>query len=607
MDKNSVIGIVLISAMLLIYLTFFAEGPQPTKSASADSTQAQSAAGNQTPLLKPGNAEAEAMALPDSVFNQKYGIFAAAMKGEAQDVTLENRDIKVTFTTKGGRVKEVLLKNYVTYQKTPLILIDEFSSKTSAQIATVFGEIDLHRLYYEAEQNGDNQIVFRLRLDSTRYVEQRYTLPEEGFVLSWRLDADALGNIITNRTVRFDWTDRVKQQEKDIEQIRATTTVNYYQIQSGLEKLSETSYEPQQARAAEPVRWIALKQKFFNTALITSGDFPEVTVRSNPPAFPAKEVKELGMQVVIPLDDLKDESKNIRFFYGPNDFRIAEKVAPGFEENVYLGWAIFSTVNRYIIIPIFEQLEKVSSNYGIVILLLVLIVKTALFPLVYRSYQSMAKMRVLKPELDQLKAQYGDDMQRFQQEQMKLYSQFGVNPLSGCIPVLLQLPVLLAMFNFFPNAIQLRQKTFLWADDLSSYDSILDLPFHIPFYGDHVSLFTLLMTISTIAYTYYNNQLSPNVDPNMKIVSYIMPIIFVFVLNSFSAGLTYYYFVSNIITIAQQLAIRSFVDEAKIRAKLEENRKRFNDPNRKKSGFQQRLEEAIKAQEEARKNKNKKK
>lgn len=607
MDKNSVIGIVLISAMLLIYLTFFAEGPQPTKSASADSTQAQSAAGNQTPLLKPGNAEAEAMALPDSVFNQKYGIFAAAMKGEAQDVTLENRDIKVTFTTKGGRVKEVLLKNYVTYQKTPLILIDEFSSKTSAQIATVFGEIDLHRLYYEAEQNGDNQIVFRLRLDSTRYVEQRYTLPEEGFVLSWRLDADALGKIITNRTVRFDWTDRVKQQEKDIEQIRATTTVNYYQIQSGLEKLSETSYEPQQARAAEPVRWIALKQKFFNTALITSGDFPEVTVRSNPPAFPAKEVKELGMQVVIPLDDLKDESKNIRFFYGPNDFRIAEKVAPGFEENVYLGWAIFSTVNRYIIIPIFEQLEKVSSNYGIVILLLVLIVKTALFPLVYRSYQSMAKMRVLKPELDQLKAQYGDDMQRFQQEQMKLYSQFGVNPLSGCIPVLLQLPVLLAMFNFFPNAIQLRQKTFLWADDLSSYDSILDLPFHIPFYGDHVSLFTLLMTISTIAYTYYNNQLSPNVDPNMKIVSYIMPIIFVFVLNSFSAGLTYYYFVSNIITIAQQLAIRSFVDEAKIRAKLEENRKRFNDPNRKKSGFQQRLEEAIKAQEEARKNKNKKK
>ncbi|MCS7018929.1 MAG: membrane protein insertase YidC [Cytophagales bacterium] len=607
MDRNSIIGIVLISIMLLTYLTFFSEGPQAPKQAAADSTQAVQQATPQPELLKPANPEAEAMALPDSIFNRKYGIFAPVMKGEAQDVVLENPDVRITFTTKGGRIKQVLLKNYVTYQKTPLILIDELSSRTTAKMTTTLGEIDAHQLYYAIAQKNDNQVVFRAYLDSIRYIEQRYTLPPEGFVVSWRLNADALGNLLANRLVRFDWTDRLKQQEKDIEQIRATATVNYYQVNSGMEKLSETANEPQEERATEPVRWIALKQKFFNTALITNASFSEVVVRSNPPTMPTKEVKQLSMQVSIPLDDLKDDSKDIRFFYGPNDFRIAEKVAPGFEENVYLGWAIFSTVNRYIIMPLFELLEKVSDNYGIVILLLVLIVKTALFPLVYRSYQSMAKMRVLKPELDQLKAQYGDDMQRFQQEQMKLYSQFGVNPLSGCIPVLLQLPVLLAMFNFFPNAIQLRQKTFLWADDLSSYDSILDLPFHIPFYGDHVSLFTILMTLSTIAYTYYNNQLSPNIDPNMKIVSYLMPIIFVFVLNSFSAGLTYYYFISNIITIIQQLSIRSFVDEAKIRAKLEENRKRFNDPNRKKSGFQQRLEEALKAQEEARKNKNKKK
>ncbi len=606
MDKNSTIGIVLISAMLLIYLTFFGEGPQtPQQLATTDSKQVTQPAANQPATLKPSNAEAEAMTLPDSVFNQKYGILAPLMKGEAQDVVLENADMKVTFSTKGGRVKEVLLKNYVTYQKTPLILIDQFSSSTSAQVSTAFGEVDLHQLYYTVAQNTGNQIVFRAQLDSARYIEQRYVLPKEGFVLSWRANLDALGSAVTNRNVRFNWTDRLKQQEKDIEQIRVTATVNYYQAQSGLEKLSETSTDPQEERATEPVQWISLKQKFFNTALITKASFPEVIVRSNPPALPAKEVKQLSMQVSIPLDDLKDDSKDIRFFFGPNDFRIAEKVAPGFEENVHLGWAIFSTVNRYIIMPLFELLEKVSSNYGIVILLLVIIVKSALFPLVYRSYQSMAKMRVLKPELDQLKAQYGDDMQRFQQEQMKLYSQFGVNPLSGCIPVLLQLPVLLAMFNFFPNAIQLRQKTFLWADDLSSYDSILDLPFSIPFYGDHVSLFTILMTLSTIAYTYYNNQLSPNIDPNMKIVSYAMPVIFVFVLNSFSAGLTYYYFVSNIITIVQQLAIRSFVDESKIRAKLEENRKKFSDPNRKKSGFQQRLEEALKAQEEAKKNKKK--
>ncbi|MCS6969225.1 MAG: membrane protein insertase YidC [Cytophagales bacterium] len=602
MDRNSTIGIIIISAMLLIYLVFFASGPQPPQSTTTGDSLPPARAQNSSlqPVSPPTST------LSDSALKAKYGIFAPLLKGQATDWVLENKDLRLTLTTKGGRVKEALLKNYVTYQKTPLVLIDQHSSTTQLLIATSVGEINLHQLHYTAKQLSSNQITFRAQLDSIHYVEQRYYLPAEGFVVQWRAEVHLPENLLTDSLAYFFWTDRLKQQEKDIEQVRLTATVNYYQINSGMEQLSETASEAQEARATEPVQWVALKQKFFNAAIITSGSFPEVIVRSRPPAQPAKEVKELSMQVGIPLGDLKEEAKNIRFFYGPNHFRIAEQVAPGFEDNVYLGWAIFSTVNRYIIMPLFEVLERVSNNYGVVILLLVLIVKTALFPLVYRSYQSMAKMRVLKPELDQLKAQCGDDLQRFQQEQMKLYTQFGVNPLSGCIPVLLQLPVLLAMFNFFPNAIQLRQKEFLWADDLSSYDSILDLPFHIPFYGDHVSLFTLLMTLSTIAYTYYNNQLSTNMDPSMKIMSYVMPIIFVFVLNSFSAGLTYYYFVSNLITIGQQWAIRKFfIDEAKIRAKLEENRKKFTDPNRKKTGFQKRLEEALKAQEEAKKNKKK--
>lgn len=246
----------------------------------------------------------------------------------------------------------------------------------------------------------------------------------------------------------------------------------------------------------------------------------------------------------------------------------------------------------------FHWLEQFISNYGVIIIILVLVIKTLLFPLSYKSYISMAKIKVLKPELDEIKEKYGDDMTKAQQEQMQLYQKVGVNPLSGCVPVLLQMPILLAMFNYFPNAIELRQEPFLWADDLSTYDSILDLPFTIPFYGDHVSLFVLLMTASTILYTWSNNQASTVQGP-MKNMQYFLPLIFMFVLNSFPAALSFYYFVSNIVTFGQQAIIRKFVDDDKIRKILEENKKR--NKNKKKSKFQQRLEEAMKASEETRK------
>jgi YidC/Oxa1 family membrane protein insertase len=259
--------------------------------------------------------------------------------------------------------------------------------------------------------------------------------------------------------------------------------------------------------------------------------------------------------------------------------------------------------------PIFSFLESITPNYGLNIFLLVLLIKMALFPLVYKAYLSMAKTRVLKPEMDEIRQRCGDDMLKIQQEQSALYQKVGVNPLSGCIPMLAQSPILFAMFNFFPNLIDLRQKSFLWADDLSSYDSVLNLPFAIPFYGDHVSLFTILMTVSTLIYTYYNNQMTmsssnPQQAP-MIIMSYAMPIIFLFVLNSFSAGLTYYYFLSNVITIAQQLSIRRFVDDKDIRQKLEEYQKK--NIEKKPSGFQARLADMMKAQAELAKQNPKKK
>ena len=305
----------------------------------------------------------------------------------------------------------------------------------------------------------------------------------------------------------------------------------------------------------------------------------------------------MRMEVAMPLSN---GSLAYRYFFGPNDQRVMDDVAPGFEENIDFGWAIFGWIGKYVISPVFHFMEGFIGSYGLIIVLLVLLVKTVLFPLSYKSYLSMAKMKVLKPELDEIKEKHGDDMQKAQAEQMQLYGKVGVNPISGCVPMLLQMPILLAMFNFFPNSIELRQEPFLWTDDMSTYDSILDLPFEIPFYGDHVSLFVILMTLSTILYTWSNNQASTVQGP-MKSVQYFMPVILMFVLNAYPAALSFYYFVSNLVTFGQQAIIRRFVDDDKIRAKLEENKKRNKD--KKKSAFQSRLEDAMKASQEKQQNK----
>jgi YidC/Oxa1 family membrane protein insertase len=279
-----------------------------------------------------------------------------------------------------------------------------------------------------------------------------------------------------------------------------------------------------------------------------------------------------------------------------------KNVTPDFEENVNMGWSVLSFINKYFVRIIFNFLERFFSNYGVIILIMVVIVRIILSPLTYKSHMSMAKMRVLKPELDAIKEKFPDDQQKAQQEQMALYRQVGINPLSGCIPMVLQMPILFSLFYFFPNAIELRQQGFLWSTDLSTYDSVLNLPFTIPFYGDHVSLFTLLMTVSTILYTWSNSQITTVTGP-MKTMQYMMPVIFLFFLNSFSSGLTFYYFVSNMSTFGQTFLFRRFIDEGKIKSILDENKKK--NANKSKSKFQMKLEEAMKANQVAQKKKKK--
>jgi YidC/Oxa1 family membrane protein insertase len=343
--------------------------------------------------------------------------------------------------------------------------------------------------------------------------------------------------------------------------------------------------------------WFGFKQQYFSVMMIADSGFSSDAKIAWKETKDANRIKDLNAEVYVDFERQPLKEYGFSYYFGPNQFYTMKEAQvgmpnAGLERIIPLGWGIFGWVNRYVVIPVFHALDGVIGSMGIIILLLTIIIKTALLPLVYKSYISTAKMRILKPEIDAIKEKHGSDMQKMQQENMALYRKAGVSPLSGCVPVLLQMPILFAMFQFFPNAFELRQKAFMWAADLSQYDGP-NLGFTIPFYGDHVSFFTLLMTVSTLIYTHFNNQLS-GVTGQMKYIGYFMPVIFLGVLNDYAAGLTWYYFVSNMITFGQQWVIRRTVDDTKLHAQIAENRKKPVT----KSKFQQRMEEAMKASQQ---------
>lgn len=592
MDRNQIIGLLLIAGLLLVYIEFLAP-----KTAKKVNTEKETAASSPTRTQ------------PDSLVTQKQkttlGVFApTAAEDNQTEVSLENEDVKILFSRKGGLIKSVLLKKYKTYAQQPLYILGK-ENKFNEWILTKEGKINLADLYfhtYAAKEtvgkNEKKEISFTLSSSSAQIIK-KYTLADQGYVIESKLELKDTENLFLDHPMEFIWTNDVKPVEKDINLIRTSTTVNFYTKEKGFDNIKESSLSTQEKKIENPVQWIAMKQKYFTSAIITPSSFSNVIVKSKVTGD-STSVKELEARFSIPIDEIKNKGIAINYYFGPTDYHVMKNVTEGFSRNVYLGWTFFTSINKYLVMPIFHFLETYFSNYGLVIVFLVLIIKIILFPLSYRSYLSMAKIKALKPETDALKEKYGTDMKGMQVEQMQLYRSAGVNPLSGCIPVLLQMPILLAMLNFFPNAIEFRQESFLWARDLSTYDSIATLPFSIPGYGTHVSLFCLLMTLSTLAYTWLNNQTTSVTGP-MKYMQYAMPIIFLFFLNSFPAGLTFYYFVSNLITIGQQLIIRQFVDDGEIRKKIEENK--IKNKTKGKSRLQQRLEKTIKTVEENKKKK----
>ncbi|MEQ8519037.1 MAG: membrane protein insertase YidC [Cytophagales bacterium] len=620
MDRNQLIGLVLISAMLVGYLYFFGEQPKPEETISEAPTEQieNNSEKNNTvseepkAISNPVNVGDSTELQSDSIAVQekvgKWGALYANTQGKEKNYVLENEVFKIKISNKGAGIKEILLKKHVTYEKQALVLLDSANHQMDWLMTSVDGKtLNLKDLYYEGKltESEEFNVLTLSASASNGFIKHIFKISPKSYVVDYKIQVDGLNDLIANKNVQFYWQEDLKRFENVIDQSRNHTAVNYYNTKGDFEEVTnDADAEKVTEKGVNDVKWLSMKQKFFNSGLISSLPMQNGEFSSEFDINDSSTVKSQTASIEIPFQMFSDEEQSFQFYFGPNNFSILKKVTEGYGENVYLGWTIFASVNKYTVVPFFNFLENYISNYGLIILILVFVVKLILSPLSYRSYVSMAKMKVLRPEIEQIKEKIGDDQQKVQMETMQLYQKFGVNPLSGCVPMVLQIPVLFALFNFFPNSVELRQKSFLWAHDLSTYDSILDLPFNIPFYGDHVSLFTLLMTLSTLAYTYVQNQNNPMQQQGpMKTMQYFFPVMIMFFLNNFSSGLTYYYFLSNVITIAQQLLIARFIDDKAIRDKLETKKEKRS--NKKKSGFSARLEEAMKSQQQKQKNKGK--
>jgi len=600
MDRNQATGLLLIALLVLLYFQFFGPDPQTLDENPAETTT-EARAPQEIAPAETGQT------VPDSLLEEqnvrKYGVFATGASGEAEQITLENEHLEVMLSSHGGIPVQVRLKDFQAYGGEPLYLFTPENSSMNLVLEADNRKIDLTDLYYQTSREtiGDTTVIrMTLPLSDGGQVSHVYSLPPSGYQILYALQVNGTP---LNSDVVMDWHNELRLQEKDITLSRTNTTVNYFTADGDFDGLAERSNELEKEALDQPVKWVAVKQRFFISSIIAMESFSSAIVSAVAPLSDSSIVKTAEVQVSIPAETVRNTGE-FMFYFGPNDYHILKDVTEEFSKNLYLGWPPMIWVNKWIIIPLFDLLNNFMDNYGLIIIIMVLLIKLVLSPLSYKSYLSMAKMKVLKPQLDEIKERHPDDMAKAQQEQMKLYQQVGVNPVSGCIPMLLQMPILFAMFYFFPQSIELRGEPFLWAEDLSTYDSIIQLPFTIPFYGSHVSLFVLLMTLSTILYTWSNQQVSTVTGP-MQYITYMMPLVFMFVLNSYPAALSFYYFVSNLVTFGQQAIIRRFVDDKKIEKILEQNKQ--NAGSRKKSKFVQRLEEAMKAQQETQQQPGKKK
>lgn len=559
------------------------------------------------------------------ILSDQFGAFSEAALNKEQHLTIENELLKADLTSLGANIEQVTLKEYKTYHKDSVRFFTENGNSYGLNLSIGSKVLRTKELNFEVFVNdkpytegeklsvkGNDSLVVSMRLYAnadtlTRNrgcLEYRYTLRGNDYRIGYSIITHNLEKVITDRnTLEFVWDSKLRLKEKDGSVERKNSSI-YYLLKDEVEYLKENGTDDQKEENGIPIKWVSFKQQFFSTALIaeSTNDFAYAKMQTiTEKGQHDKYLRTMKADLNIPFDGDKEYFKyDMNFFFGPNKYSVVSDYNIDMEQIIPLGWGFFLLhwINRFVVLPVFNFLQQFGWSMGIIILVLTILVKLVLFPLAYKSYSSSAKMRVIAPEVQKINEKYPKQEQAMQKQQaiMNLYKRAGINPMMGCIPMLLQFPILVAMFRFFPASIELRQQSFLWADDLSSYDSILDLPFNIPFYGAHISLFCLLMTVAQIFYTKITMKQQPqnNAMPGMKFMMYFMPVMMLFILNSQSAALNYYYLISLCITFIQMFAIQKSINGEKVLKRLEANSKK----PLKKSKWQQRIE-ALEKQNQA--------
>ena len=616
MDKKTILGIVVVAALFLGFAYFNTKQQEKyQQEMAAYQAYQDSVAAATRPVVPVADStavaassavvpEAEANAA-DAVRRQQVAALgeylAGARDAEAEEFTVENDVMIVTFSTRGGRITGVTLKDYTKYaprgKRDQLIeLMDPASARfdLSFYVKNGLNNVKVNTMDYvfraQPEQvEGDaRRVVMRLPVAADAWLEYEYLIynkqvPERDYLVDFNVRLVNMAPQMANQaSIGIDWSNNSYQNEKGFQNENMYTTISYrFPGESSIEDLG-MSEKSKSKSISTSVNWVAFKQQFFSSAFIAPQNVTNANLAFDTAAPGSELLKSFSAQMTVPYT-VQTEGYDFAFYFGPNKYAILKKVAAADGEELHmerlipLGWGIFGWVNRWCVIPVFDFLRNYIASFGIIILILVILVKLVISPLTYKSYVSMAKMRLIKPQVDELNKKYPkkEDAMKKQQATMELYKKAGINPMGGCIPMLIQLPILIAMFRFFPASIELREQPFLWADDLSSYDSIVNLPFSIPFYGDHVSLFALLMAVSLFGYSYFNYQQTASSQPQMAgmkfMMVYMMPIMMLLWFNSYSSGLCYYYLLSNLFTIGQTLLIRRMVDDDKIHAVMQAN------------------------------------
>lgn len=615
MDKNTITGFILLALLTVGYVFYSSQQQTQLEKEKTVLEVTSKDINSDTAQLVVDSTEIKATQLVES-----FGNHSSLANGESQLLTLETDVATYTFDTKGGVLKSVELKDYKTFDKKPLVLFDDNENVLDFSFVSNESKIlhtkDLYftTTYSNSKISGEEtqQVEFTLDFgDGSKYVHA-YTFIGDQYLLNFDVYTTKAASFISPLTTSLEvlWNQEMPSLESNIKEERMYSNLYYRTSESYVEELSSRKNDDQ---IIDPsVEWVSYKQKFFNNTLIsTKVPFEKGSrLRIKPDLENVEFVKDAQADLKLPITKGQDFHHELQWYFGPNKYSDLKALKIGLDEIIPLGWAIFGWVNKFLIIPVFNVLGKFISNYGIIILILTVLLKLVLAPLNRKQLLSTTKMQILKPEIEELKKKYPNDKQMVGAKQMELFRNAGVNPMGGCLPMLLQMPILFAMYRFFPNSIELRQEPFLWATDLSHYDSIAQLPFTIPIYGDHVSLFTLLMAITSFGYTKITmSQQQMSMGDNdmmatqMKMMQYITPFMFLFMFNSFSAALSYYYFLFNLLSIIQTYALKKFfINEDALRAEIEFNKKQ----PKKKSSWQSKMDQMMeqqKAVQEKKKNK----